>query len=93
MFLHKDYKEAEEIVSSALDEIRDYMLTNIEIMSDNQRERIWDRFAPLFFLYRIIVSEGEGNNEAVCKLYDYILFRPSAFQRGYYRNVYFKDIS
>ena len=85
MFLHKDYKEAEEIVSSALDEIRDYMLTNIEIMSDNQRERIWDRFAPLFFLYRIIVSEGEGNNEAVCKLYDYILFSKSLLL-DYYRH-------
>ena len=46
-------------------------------MTSEQKQRIWNKYRNLFFLYRDLVYKGGMDGEKTSKLYDYVLFSKS----------------
>lgn len=73
----EDYKNAELNMSEVLNLLRDTISNDILGMTNEQKQRMWDKFEPYFSFYRNIVEKSERNDTLISKLYNFTLFSKS----------------
>lgn len=76
-WLNHNIKESESILSELLDILKDKICNEIAGMTNEQRQRMWDKYEHNFLLYRNVVKELDNNEAYLSKLYDYVLFSKS----------------
>lgn len=95
-YLIKDYKNAELLFYSLLEQIQIDISTNYEIMNEKEKQLKIHKFNEYLFTYQTIISTGEKNSEQLSRLYNFILFSKSLFLFSEYQkedyNITWRDI-
>jgi CHAT domain-containing protein len=73
----KNLTKSEEHLSELLDILKDKICNEIAGMTNEQRQRLWDKYEHNFLLYRNVIKELDHNDAFLSKLYDYLLFSKS----------------
>ena len=76
-WMNHNIKESESILSELLDILKDKICNEIAGMTNEQRQRMWDKYEHNFLLYRNVVKELDNNEAYLSKLYNYMLFSKS----------------
>lgn len=76
-WMNHNIKESESILSELLDILKNKICNEIAGMTNEQRQRMWDKYEHNFLLYRNVVKELDINEAYLSKLYDYVLFSKS----------------
>ena len=75
-YKNHNLSKSEEIISELLDSVKS-VLCNVGKMTNEQRQRLWNKYEHNFLLYRNVVKELDNNEAYLSKLYDYVLFSKS----------------
>ena len=73
---HK-YTMSETILSELLDILQSLITNEVSGMTNEQRQRLWNKYEHNFLLYRNVIKEIDHNEVFLSKLYDYVLFSKS----------------
>lgn len=73
---HKADK-AEKILSELLDSLKYRLANGMLQMTNEQKQRLWNRYEYCFLTYRIIAESSVQDDTLLSKLYDYVLFSKS----------------
>ena len=74
---NRQLNKAECCLSEELDYLKNFISNELNGMTTEQKQRLWDRYEHYFLLYRNIIEKTDRNAVFLSKLYDYILFSKS----------------
>ena len=69
-----NYDKAEQYLSDVLDYLKSSISNEIIGMTQEQKQRLLNKYVNYFYLYRNIIDKSDRNNVFLSKLYDYVLF-------------------